>query len=364
MKNKYPLKYKTNVKYEDGLLIMEKDGSEVVLVPEQYSKTLIKKIHDELCHVGVRKLLHYIAGMFYWPNMQQTIQECLRICEFCAKRKINQKRTKEILIPRESSEFLEQIVIDIAYMEKVLTKRYLVVIIDRFSKIVSLTATSSQDEKTILSVILNCWVYRFGKPKNMLSDRGRSFESAYMRKNLGRLGIKQEFSSPYQHQSNGLAERTIRTVRDLIATTLAKGAEEKNWYEILPKIEFTMNITKQSTTGYSPFEILFGRKVNLHSTLNQKTEPRQQIVDTAIENTKQADERMRNLDIDRRGIRFFEVGEEVLVRKDPHKRTKDGIQYEGPYKILKFLTAHQVELQCENSIKQRRIEWLKKWHKS
>ena len=74
------------------------------------------------------------------------------------------KRTKEIFIPRESSEFLEQIVIDVAYMEKTATKKYMVVIIDRFSKLVSLTATAKQDEETIFKIILNSWIYRFSKP--------------------------------------------------------------------------------------------------------------------------------------------------------------------------------------------------------
>ena len=147
----------------------------------------------------------------------------------CAKRKIDQCRTKEILIPRRSSEFLEQIVIDIAHMEKVQSsKRYLVVIIDRFSKLVSLTAVSKQDEKTIFNVILNSWIYRFGKPQSILSDRGKQFESQYMKDACAKSGIIQEFSSPYQHQSNGLEERVIQTVRDMITTSLNGGCRKRN----------------------------------------------------------------------------------------------------------------------------------------
>ena len=72
--------------------------------------------------------------------------------------------------------------------------------------------------------------------------------------------------------------------------------------------------------------------------------------------TEKAVERMRKQDIDKRGTRVFRVWEEVLVRVEQHKRKKDGIQYDGPYKILRFISTHQVELQFGNKVKQRRIE--------
>ena len=55
------------------------------------------------------------------------------------------------------------------------------------------------------------------------------------------------------------------------------------------------------------------------------------------------------------------MGERVLVRIEPNKRKKDGEQYEGPVEILKFLSPRQVALQFQNSVKTRRIEWLKRW---
>ena len=63
---------------------------------------------------------------------------------------------------------------------------------------------------------------------------------------------------------------------------------------------------------------------------------------------------------DKRGSRIFKVGERVLVRVEPHRRKKDGIQYEGPFQIVKFLSPRQVKLQYPNSRKPRRIEWLKR----
>ena len=41
-----------------------------------------------------------------------------------------------------------------------------------------------------------------------------------MKKFAFKFDIEQEFTSPYQHQSKGLAERTVRTVRDMLVTTM------------------------------------------------------------------------------------------------------------------------------------------------
>ena len=73
---------------------------------------------------------------------------------------------------------------------------------------------------------------------------------------------------------------------------------------------------------------------------------------------------MRTFEKDKRIKRHFEVGEEVLVRREPHRRNKNDIQYDGPYKILRFISDHQVELQYPDTTRHRRIEWLKRWHQS
>ena len=121
-----------------------------------------------------------------------------------------------------------------------------------------------------------------------------------------------------------------------------------------------MNTTYQSATGCTPFEIVYGRKSNLHSTLNQNNETRDTITDSEKEKATEACMGMKKQDIGARGQRNFVVGEEVLVRKEPHKMKKDGAQYDGPFRISKVLSPHQFELQCGNRNIQRRIEWLKR----
>jgi len=361
-KRSYLYKLRKQLVISNGLLMVEINNNLLTIVPEGYVSEFIKNIHVDLCHLGIKKIFKYMQDNFYWHSMYETIQQCINQCVVCAKRKIDQTRTKETLLPRISNNFLDQIVVDIAHMDKVASnKRYLVVIIDRFSKLVSLNAVSKQDEHTIFKCILHNWIYRFGKPSSILTDRGRQFQNAFMSSSLGQLQIKQEFSSPYQHQSNGLVERVIRTVRDMIATSLKGKCIEKNWYELLPRIEFSLNATTQDSTKFSPFEIVFGRKVNIHSAVGCHTKTRDEIIAEARINSRMTAEKMKTYQNSIRGERHFKEGEMVLVRVDPNKRNKNDFQYEGPYKIIRFISPHQVEIQFPHDVKKRRIEWLKRW---
>mgnify|MGYP003444151090 CR=1 FL=1 len=147
----------------------------------------------------------------------------------------------------------------------------------------------------------------------------------------------------------------------MLATSLSNTGSENNWCRLLPRIEFSLNATIQNSTKFSPFEIVYGRKINLFSRLGHIQEVKEDIEIKTKVNLEKAAESMYNKDLNKRGSRVFKVGEMVLVRLKPHRRKKDGIKYEGPFKILKFLSPRQVELQFPRSIKSRRIEWLKRY---
>ena len=62
---------------------------------------------------------------------------------------------------------------DIAFIDIARSnKKYMIVIIDQFSKMISLTATNNHNKATVKSTLLNQWVYKFGKPQKIESDRG------------------------------------------------------------------------------------------------------------------------------------------------------------------------------------------------
>ena len=77
-------------------------------------------------------------------------------------------------------------------------------------------------EHTINNQILEDWFIDMGKPVRLRSDGGPQFRSEF-EDWAKKENITHELSSPYQHQSNGQAEVTVREMKYLLTKT------ERNW---------------------------------------------------------------------------------------------------------------------------------------
>ncbi|MBW0464257.1 hypothetical protein O181_003972 [Austropuccinia psidii MF-1] len=73
------------------------------------------------------------------------------------------------------------------------------------------------------------------------------------------LGTKLTFSTAYHPQTDGLAERMIQTIEEIIRRFYAYGMEYKDhdgythdWVALLPEVKLPYNTSQYSTTGNSP----------------------------------------------------------------------------------------------------------------
>ncbi|MBW0519241.1 hypothetical protein O181_058956 [Austropuccinia psidii MF-1] len=95
--------------------------------------------------------------------------------------------------------------------------------------------------------------------KNMISDRDSNFKSAIWT-NLHRLfGTKLSFSTAYQPQTDGLVERIIQTLEEMIRRSCAYGLEYKDSYgfthdlcTLIPALELVYKTSVHSPTGQTP----------------------------------------------------------------------------------------------------------------
>ena len=94
---------------------------------------------------------------------------------------------------------------------------------------------------------------RHGVPAVVRSDNGPQFASEEFRTFSRQLNFQHVTSSPHHPQSNGEAERMVRTVKDM----LKKNATTRQLYDAL----LAYRATALPHCRYSPAELLMGRKV-------------------------------------------------------------------------------------------------------
>ena len=124
------------------------------------------------------------------------------------------------------------------------------------------------------------------------------------------LGIKLCFSSPFYHNTNGIVKRQLRTIREYINTSL-KERKKTDWAKILPEIEFTMNATIQKSIGWSPAEVIYGRKICGEQWY---ADPKPQRIEMSKDEKKAKETPTK---------RSFHLEEEVLVNVETRSKDKD-----------------------------------------
>ncbi|MEF8696034.1 UNVERIFIED_CONTAM: hypothetical protein ORL81_27505, partial [Bacillus cereus] len=95
-----------------------------------------------------------------------------------------------------------------------------------------------------------------GVPKTIVSDHDLKFLS-YLWKTMWKLlDTKLLFSTSHHPQTDGQTEVTNRTLGNLLRGMVSKST--KDWDTKLCIAEFSYNRSPTSTTGSSPFEVVYG----------------------------------------------------------------------------------------------------------
>ena len=107
-------------------------------------------------------------------------------------------------------------------------------------------------------------VSTYGKPLSVLTDNGEEFLSYQVQNILRRLKIKHNHTTPYHPQTNGRLEK----FNDILTQMLAKMTapqRQNQWDEFLPNALLAHRTHTSSSTGVSPFFLLYGKEARLPS---------------------------------------------------------------------------------------------------
>jgi hypothetical protein len=134
------------------------------------------------------------------------------------------------------------------------------VIVDRFSKTPIFLPCHKDD--TAMDTALMIWnrvISWTGLFKTIISDRDPKFTSELWTNLYQLFGTKLAFSTAYHPQTDGLAERMIQTLEDMLRRFCAYGLEFKDsdgfthdWVTLLPALELAYRTSTHASTGKTP----------------------------------------------------------------------------------------------------------------
>ncbi|MBW0547078.1 hypothetical protein O181_086793 [Austropuccinia psidii MF-1] len=196
---------------------------------------LLDECHDSPFsrHLSEDRTREKVKSCIWWPMWQKDVAEYCKTCDRCQKaKKSSGKRLGNIIKIQEPSRLWE-----IVHMNWVTglppggDRSYtsFLVILDRFSKTqIFLPCHKDNAARDTALLIWNRVASWTGIFTNIISDRDSKFTSALWTSFHQLFGTKLSFSTAYHPQTDGLAERMIQALEDMVRRFCAYGLEIKD----------------------------------------------------------------------------------------------------------------------------------------
>lgn len=311
---------------------------------------------QSVAHPGAKATCDIIERNYHWPSLHRDVKDYVSKCDNCLRRK--------------STTVQSQGLMSSISCERHRTPRgnsHILVAIDVFSRFVEAKATDSNDTKIVARFVVDNLVCRYGTPSTLLSDNGSEFSSHLMTEISNILEIKCLKSAPYHSHGNGMVERVNRTLQEKLALLIDN--DEDKWDINLPLAVFAINNSRHSATGYSPFEVVFGRQPRLPvDPLNEQSREEAYTDNLALKlelirrDAKATDDQYRDntkdsFDKNRKDVKF-NLDDEVLVYFPPRSKASDKLidRYLGPYQVIEVRENNIYKLKLlDEKIRRKRV---------
>ena len=345
--------------FKEGLLYRQakKDnGTDQLVVPCSLRELVMKCCHDIPIagHMGIGATKKRVCSRFSWPGVMQDIIRFVKSCITCQKHCNKLPR-----LPVQQADIVDRpfdkVAIDIVGPLTVTDNkyRYILTLIDtatRWPEAVPLREIRTTD---VASALFNIFS-RLGLPKQILSDNGQQLVSKAMSEVMEMMGIERKLSTPYHAQSNGMVERVNGTLKNMLQKLTVD--KPNSWDKLIPAVLFAFREIPNTTTGYPPFTLMYGRQVRgpadiiadicsgsdniveeytfVHDYANQLHKDITKACEIAAENARTKLAEYRETRSSHTRYREFSKGDKVLILL-PQNGNNLFMRYQGPYSIQK-----------------------------
>lgn len=363
------------VKFE-GLLFRRgtlQEQSFRLVIPKSMVLSVVEQEHRDQGHFGSKKCFDYLIQFYFWPKMRHDILKIVSSCDLCQKSKISNKyhgEMRSVVATAPNDIVCLDLVGPLPASRGGATQ--LLVVIDAFSKYVSLYSLKRATRRSILNCLVNKYFSEIGTPRLILSDNGTQFQGHSWKEALLAHNVAVVHTSAYFPQGN-MTERVNREIGRILRAYCHD--KHTRWAFMIQKVQTWLNQAVHDSTGFSPNEVHFSKPRDNQFVKNISFPPinlpDKNIIMLAKERLfSRAERRRRRHDLEHR-CQSFQVGDKVLARTHNLSSAEDKqikkffLLYRGPCTVVSTPHSNSYEL-VDNTNGQniglRNIMDLKKYH--
>ena len=244
------------------LMIRDSTHTPQLVVPYKLRARYLRQAHEGANHSGVTRMRELLSS-YWWEFKNRDIKAYVNSCDTCARCKGNYGKRAHWPIGhcKRGKRPFELIFVDFVTMPNSKGKRYILTILDSFSR--HFTAIPCARDRAIDAArgLYQFFLRHREIPHIVSSDRGTHFTGEVYRQFCNQMSITQELHCPWRPQSSGNIERQHRTMKNALYML----CEDRNceWTDVLESVTSSMNATINSATGVSPHYTITGRHPNI-----------------------------------------------------------------------------------------------------
>ena len=243
----------------DGSLVYKDKKGKFLKVIEDDSlkRQLVLKAHL-VGHEGIAKTLARIQEAYYWPGMRSDVEETVKTCAKC-------QCYRPFPIPKGTSNIVSKVERPFARVgldivgplpETERGNKFIIVLVDYFTRWIEASPLRNIEAKDVITFLKDVFS-RHGLPEVIISDNGRQFIADITKLMVDLYGSWIRFIAPRHPEANGLVENRNKEIEKVLRHLCDV---QKDWDLYMPATLWALRTTKNSVTGFSSFELLYGRK--------------------------------------------------------------------------------------------------------
>ena len=380
-----------SVKYvvEDGFLyrLFDQNGdvTHQLLVPASLRHSVLVAAHDAVMsgHPGKRRTLARVLSSFFWPTVRKDVSRYCSTCDICQKTSQRGRVSPVPLVQMpQIEEPFKRVAIDLVGEIKPPSAsghRYVLTLVDMATRFPEAIPLKTIDTVSVAEALVSIFA-RMGCPQEILSDNGPQFVSDLMKEVYRLLSIKPLNTTPYHAQANGRVERFNGVLKTMIRRVASD--RPRDWDRYIAPLLFSYRELPNESTGFSPFELMFGRSPRgpmallkdmwTGSDVDKQSKPVYQYVfdlqnkltDTcrlAQENAEKASKKYQYYHDKKARERSLKVGDKVLVLL-PDSQNKLLMKWLGPFRVISVRSPVNYMIAMGSHEKVFHINMLKMYH--
>ena len=287
----------------EGLVVR---GQQLV-IPGELQPLVVQIAHEG--HLGSDKTLGLLRETCWFPGMGEMVRQYVESCLPClaAVPGTQQEPLKPTLLPERPWQHLHA-----DFKGPIGKKYYLHTIIDQYSKYPVVDVCTSTSWEAMEPMLDNA-LSMFGHVETLTTDNGPPYSSNEFKKYSKRNGFHHRLCTPENPAANGFAEVFQKVLVKLVHTAVIEKKDPRKEVQTYLR---SYRAAPHKTTGKSPFELLFNRKMTTKlPQLPKKPEPKLDAEVRQKHDEKKAKQKVANDNRKKAKEKDIKVGDKILIQR-------------------------------------------------